>query len=93
MPLPLPGKYRLSLGAPYPANMLSVMVLVGPGGATIPFVSPVPIPYNPPPIDLFGSPGGRTKLECSGDGVWHGSITRDDGTVVLLEGTCVGPLP
>lgn len=89
--LPAPGRYWVRLAFSLPIGYLRVEVHVGPGGLTIPFVSSVPLPYNPVE-DLFGSPGGRTKVECAGVGVWHGTITLDDGTIVPLEGDC-GPLP
>ena len=90
--LPAPGKYRLRLAFPLPVGYLRVEVHVGPAGLTVPMVSSAPLPYSPPPLDLFGSPGGRTKIECAGVGVWHGVITLDDGTLVPVEGDC-DPLP
>lgn len=93
MPRPVDGRYRVGLGFPFPIGMLSVQVHVSPAGLTIPFVSNAPLPYYPPPIDLFGSPGGRTKVECDGAGHWHGYITLDNGTIVPLEGDCAQESP
>lgn len=84
MPRPANGKYRLSLAFPLPVGILNVDVHVGIGGATVPFVSHDPLPYDPA-TDLFG--GGLIALECVGGG-WNAIVNG-----VPVSGTCVGPLP
>lgn len=85
MPRPVDGKYRLTLAFPLPIGLLTTDVFVGPAGATVPFVSQNPLPYDPL-SDLFG--GGQIGLECVGSGGWNAVIGG-----VPVSGTCVGPLP